>query len=176
VYENRRVLPRTYLTDTIAVLKGDEALRAIRSGMDLTRTAIVEEPLPDGELPERVSGPPGTAHIARYRDHQVVVETESDGRRLLVLSDVYYPGWRARIDGSDAPVRVVNAAFRGVSVPAGKHRVEFTYEPASFRYGAIASLLGVGLLTLMVVLRPRGRGSEIYRAAAAGETKKSWMI
>jgi hypothetical protein len=150
VYQNRAVRPRAFLVDSIEIRKGDDALRAIRDGMDLTRTAILEAPLPVDQQPERAAESVGSAHIPHYADHTVVVETDATGRRLLVLTDLYYPGWTATVDGAAAPIHVANAAFRGVSVPAGRHRVEFTYRPRSVRYGGALSLVGLSILLAMV--------------------------
>ena len=62
-------------------------------------------------------------------------------RSLLVLTDVHFPGWKATVDGRTAPIERVDYLLRGVVVPPGAHRVEFTYEPTSFRAGWIISLL-----------------------------------
>ncbi len=156
VYQNQRVQARATLADSVVVRAGDDALRAIRSGIDLTRTAIVDAPLAALEQPDPTRGEVGSARISYYGNHRVTVETEADGRRLLVLRDVYYPGWVATIDGAPTPIRLANAAFRAVSVPAGRHRVDFVYQPASFRYGVVGSAVGVAVVMAMV-LRPRRR-------------------
>ena len=52
-----------------------------------------------------------------------------DARSLLVLTDVHYPGWKATVDGEPAQIERVDYLLRGVRVPAGSHRVEFSYEP-----------------------------------------------
>jgi uncharacterized membrane protein YfhO len=64
----------------------------------------------------------------------------------LILDDTYYPGWKATVDGHDAPIHPANVAFRAVSVPAGDHTVRFSYEPASVRIGVLLSLLGIATL------------------------------
>jgi uncharacterized membrane protein YfhO len=60
-----------------------------------------------------------------------------------VLTDVYFPGWKATVDGHEAPIQQVDYLLRGVRVPAGAHTVEFRYEPASFTAGWIVSLLAL---------------------------------
>jgi uncharacterized membrane protein YfhO len=74
------------------------------------------------------------------------VTTPSDG--LLVLSEVYYPGWQATVNGQATAVLRVDYILRGVPIPAGEHDVEFNYRPATFRGGAVIS--GATLFALAV--------------------------
>jgi len=150
VYQNLKVRPRAFLADRVTVQQGAAALRAIRDGaFDASREAIVGAPLDASSQPEAAAGSPGLATVRGYDDARVAIETEADGRRLLVLTDVFYPGWTARIDGAAAPIHRVNYAFRGVTVPAGRHLVEFRYEPRSFKVGAALSALGVVLVGVL---------------------------
>jgi uncharacterized membrane protein YfhO len=59
----------------------------------------------------------------------------------LVLSDTFYPGWRAFVDGRRAEIVPADHAFRAVYVPVGQHVVEFRYQPGSLQFGAILSAL-----------------------------------
>ncbi len=75
----------------------------------------------------------------------VTVHTSRDG--WLVLSDVWYPGWQANVDGITVPVEKADYLFRAVAVPAGEHLVRFTYRPLTFYLGGVISLIaGIGLL------------------------------
>jgi uncharacterized membrane protein YfhO len=66
----------------------------------------------------------------------------------LVLSEVYYPGWRAWVDGEEAPVLRANYAFRAVAVSAGNHTVRLVFEPALWRWGLV--LAGATVAVLVV--------------------------
>jgi uncharacterized membrane protein YfhO len=61
----------------------------------------------------------------------------------LVLSDVYYPAWQARVDGSPAHVEVADEALRAVAVPPGDHSVVFVYDSPALAIGATISALTV---------------------------------
>jgi len=77
-----------------------------------------------------------------------------------VLSDVYYPGWTATIDGQPTTLYPANFAFRAVLVPPGEHHVAFTFEPIMWRVGLAISALTLGGLVCYGVLawrRRRGR-------------------
>ncbi|MDR3620787.1 MAG: hypothetical protein P4L85_15655 [Paludisphaera borealis] len=77
---------------------------------------------------------------------------------VVVLADVYYPGWKLTIDGAPAPIYRVNRMMRGAAVKAGVSKLVYTYEPASFRLGGFITLAGLGvsaLLAAFVAWRPR---------------------
>ena len=66
------------------------------------------------------------------------------------LADTYYVGWRAFVDGAEAPILRANHAFKAVQIGPGRHVVRFVFEPQSFRLGAMLS--GVGLALVVVLL------------------------
>lgn len=73
---------------------------------------------------------------------------------MVVVSDTYFPGWRARVDGKAAEIYEVNGAMRAVLVPGGLHTVTMRYRPASVIWGGALTLLGIlGALALWVVAR-----------------------
>jgi len=74
------------------------------------------------------------------------LKVEAKNPALLVVSDLYYPGWKAFLDGKDWPIFRTDCLFRGVLVPAGKHQVLFEYHPLSFIIGEI--LFGITVVTL----------------------------
>ena len=76
---------------------------------------------------------------------------------VLVLPDVYFPGWTATVNGEDRTVYATDGAFRGVVVPKGASRVEFRYEPRAFRIGTTfgAAALAVFLAAGVVSIRRR---------------------
>ena len=151
VYANQDALPRTFLVGGQHVVPGeDEALRAVTApGFDGRRVAITERPV-EG-LPRDAAAPsPGEARIVAYEHEHAVVDATARRPSLLVLTDLHFPGWKARVDGRDAPLERVDYLLRGVMVPPGRHRVEFLYEPASWTIARSITL--AGLLALAVAL------------------------
>jgi uncharacterized membrane protein YfhO len=96
--------------------------------------ALVREPVP-------VSGasPTSSARIVDYQPEHIAIDVDASSNGLLVLSEVVYPGWRATVDGVETPILQADVALRAVSVPAGRHRVEMVFQPASVTIGQIAS-------------------------------------
>jgi hypothetical protein len=91
------------------------------------------------------------ARLSEDRPERVTIEVASDAPGILVLLDLYYPGWTASVDGRRSELLRANGVFRAVALPAGSHRVVFQYRPVSFYAGAAvasAAWLAVLLLSL----------------------------
>jgi hypothetical protein len=159
VYRNERVFPRAFLVSRVRSVPAAEGLGLMAKGaVDLRREAVLSEPLDADEQPEP-SDPDrtGDARVARYASTEVVIETDAPGRRLLVLSDHFYPGWAAYVDGRAVPIRRAYHALRAVAVPAGRHSVRFVYEARIVWTGA--ALSGVALVvTIGLLLIPARAG------------------
>jgi uncharacterized membrane protein YfhO len=65
------------------------------------------------------------ANIIDYTSDKVVLKTQNRGLGFLVLTDVIFPSWRAKVDGKETPVYTTDYTFRGIVVPKGVHIVEF---------------------------------------------------
>ncbi|MCB8822687.1 YfhO family protein [Microvirga rosea] len=70
--------------------------------------------------------------IVSYQRNSVSIDLETVEAGVLVLHDVYYPGWEVTVDGERKPLLRANLLFRGVEIPAGRHRVEFNFRPISY--------------------------------------------
>ncbi len=84
---------------------------------------------------------PGLSHVAivNYADSLVEIDVDAPKAGIVVLHDLFYPGWEARVDGHKEPVLRANILFRGVEVPAGHHRVAFSFHPLSLTNLAAAA-------------------------------------
>jgi membrane protein YfhO len=103
----------------------------------------------------------GTARVMEYGPNSLRVHTAADADSWLVLSDTYYPGWTATVDGEPVSVMRGDVLFRVVPVPGGEHDVEFRFEPASVRIGLLISL--GALLVLLAGLLLGGRAAASSR-------------
>ena len=101
-------------------------------------------------LPRAWFSTDGKVTIRRYEPSLVELDVNSSERGMVVLSDTYYPGWVARVDGRNASVERVHDALRGIPVEGGNHTVILTYEPISFRLGLAGS--GLGIIVIVCVM------------------------
>ncbi|MBC7262844.1 MAG: YfhO family protein [Chloroflexi bacterium] len=159
VYENRAYLPRGYMVHRADVLPDSAALaRVADDDFDPSAVVVVSEPIAEGPLQGDPTGIASSARLMLDEPCAVEFEIEAAAPGLLVLSDNYYPGWQAYLDGGRVHIYRANYAFRAVYVPEGQHKVTFRFESYSFRLGVLVSLLALltALLALMVWARQRG--------------------
>jgi hypothetical protein len=108
IYRNEDVLPRAYTVP---------ASRVLMEGGRLY--------LPDSLQADAV----GDVTVTHYGETRVVLQTNVDEPAYLILADLYYPGWRATVDGHATPILPADGVFRAVHLPAGRHSIEFTFRP-----------------------------------------------
>ena len=97
----------------------------------------------------------GKAEIESYKPLNVQLKTDSPEAKFLVLTDNYYNGWKAQVDGRDSEILKANSTFRAVRVESGQHNVEFYYDSNVFKMGVLISL--AGLLSLFFITKYSNR-------------------
>jgi len=85
----------------------------------------------------------GTATIETYTPTDISIRSNTQGNQLLVLTDTFYPGWIATVDGNTTPIYKTNFAFRSIVVPGGNHLIRFSFDPLSFRIGMVLSCISL---------------------------------
>ena len=165
VYENPGFLPRAWLAAQVEVKKDfNEMVPLLRDpSFDPYLVAYVEQPLGDlrALTPQApVANQPAsssaadrgtaTAVFARESPNRFRVETHSLMPKLLVISQNWYPGWKARINGQSRPVERVNGTLMGVQIDAGASQVEFAYRPTVFFWALGMTVAALGVLAFSV--------------------------
>jgi hypothetical protein len=163
IYENVEALPRALCVGSAhGVASDDEALTYMqRPEFDPGREVVINNSQQSSVASDRaISSPQSTVnsvacHLVTYEPERVVVETNVATDGYLLLTDAYYPGWTATVDGQPAAIERADILFRAVKMPAGQHHIEMRYEPRSFEIGAVASvgawlvLMGAGIFSLV---------------------------
>jgi len=91
--------------------------------------------------------------VIEENPNRLVLNVEAREAGWLVMSDVWYPGWRASVDGDSTPLLRANYLFRAAFVPAGSHQLVLAYHPASFYLGASISLFSIVVLFFLLMRR-----------------------
>lgn len=148
IYENTQAAPRAFLTADYLVLpnKKDIIPAFYNKNFNEKEKIILEENPNLQKSKMRIK----KVKLITYEPNLVRFNTSSDAEALLFLSDAYYPGWKASIDGKPTKIFIADYAFRAVKVPKGEHIVEFYYFPESFKNGLILS--GVAFIGLLVLI------------------------
>jgi len=145
LYENLTVLPRFFMVTGVRQASLVEAEELIRKGeIDLHRTALTDQAvkLP----PEDGDAAAATVRTLRYEPDSLELDVATSRTSFLVLSESFYPGWEAWIDDRGSEVYRADMAFRGLVVPAGRHRVRMQFHP-----GILLISLGVSMLTSVLL-------------------------
>jgi hypothetical protein len=132
VWLNSRALPRAlFLHEAMVVPDHDAAFAALFSGIDFSRTLILEAPA--------ANRPPGqgqaTIGLAVYELNRVVIDVATEAPGWLFLGDMHHPGWQVRVNGESADLLRANYAFRAVALEAGSHSVVMDFRPKGWQVG-----------------------------------------
>jgi hypothetical protein len=178
VYRHTKALPHAYLVGDYRVVKDPKKrLHYLKSrGFDPRRQVLLEEEPGSRFAPGRQSAGE-EVKIVSYRSEEVQIQLGDHQGGFLVLSDTYYPGWKAYVDGQEQHILQANHVFRAVEVPQGARQVVFNYKPDSFVQGAWMS---AGTLVIWVLLVFWGRGHPCWKKARSVETAahgfKVWTL
>ncbi|MBI4279716.1 MAG: YfhO family protein [Armatimonadetes bacterium] len=159
LYDNPRALPRASLVTRAVVADRGFMLAYMRSPAFDPRTTVVLEEIPPEPAGVRIPGISQQVSERVLSTNLIVFRVRTPGPAWLVVSDAYYPGWRAQIDGKPVRILRANYAFRAVIVEPGDHEVAFTYWPAGLWVAALVSGLGLavwGGLAWRLSATPRG--------------------
>lgn len=158
LFENLRVLPRFFLVSKVRQVASDREARDLveRREVDLHDTAVTARAV--AGISESAAGTGGTVRVIDYRADSLDLSVRTPQAAFLVLSESFYPGWRAWVDGGAVETIRTDIAFRGLVVPAGSHRVAMRFQPAilpvSLAISLATALLLGGLAAWPRIKRP----------------------
>jgi Bacterial membrane protein YfhO len=141
VYRNSAAFPRAWAVHKLLQARdADEVDKVMVQGFSQMRNQAVML----GKPP--VPGPCDGRDWIDLLEHgadRILIRANMSCPGMVILSDTYFPGWRARVDGKAAEIYEVNGAMRGVMVPGGLHTLTMRYRPASVIWGALLTLAGI---------------------------------
>jgi len=135
-------------------------MRSASGEVDVAREVLLERD-PSPRPPPGERSPILVARLAEDRPERVVAEVATNTAGLLVLTDLFYPGWVAEEEGRRLEILRADGLFRAVALPAGSHRVTFLYRPTAFTIGA-----GISVAALLTMLLLAYQGEPIRAGRA----------
>jgi hypothetical protein len=152
VYQVGDPLPAAWLVAELLVADDARALELLDAEAFSPRaTAIAPTAIEGLSLGERTS-PQGSVQVVEAQPEGWVLEVSAATDGLLVISQLFYPGWQARVDGTEVPIHRVDYLLQGVAVPAGDHRVELGYHLSPLP-GIVTGMTLLGCLLVLAFRR-----------------------
>jgi hypothetical protein len=152
-------LPRARLVGEAVVVSEERTMATILDpeAYDPAFQVVLNE-----EPPIELGGPGVQGSVAwlERTPNLLALDVTSSAPALLVLSENWFPAWRATVDGTSAPVMRADHSLRAVPVPEGTHRVELRYESALLRWSLVVSLAALVVLAVCVAAGLRRRGAQ----------------
>ncbi len=160
VYENPNAYPRAWVVHEAIVEPSSERLVERRDSpeIDLHRQALLGAGLQTALEPP-VEGASENVAFRSYGASRMELSVRAESQGLLVLSEIFYPGWRATVNGAAQRIYKVDGGLRGVVVPIGESRVVLSYTPWSVYAGAFLTLgTFLGVLAAFTLRRRESQG------------------
>jgi hypothetical protein len=155
VYENEKALPRAFVVGQVRVISDEEKILSELALFDPKKSAILEArpswTLDDPSLFQE-------AEVTFYSPNKIVVQANLSTPGLLVLSEMWYPGWRAYDNGREVKIHRADYLLRSVYLEEGRHTVEFAYDPLSLKTGrwvSAGAVLGLAVYIVSTIRRRR---------------------
>ena len=140
-----------WFVDTAMVVNSPDEEIAALAKVDLRTVAVVDQRFAD-QLTRIGQDGESAIQLTDYQPNHLTYQTESANDRLAVFSEIYFAnGWNAYLDGVKAPYLRANYILRAMNIPAGKHTIDFKFEPAVWKVGEPISLVASLILILLML-------------------------
>lgn len=160
LYASRGALGRAFFVDRVASASSEADAAAKVLAGDLRRVAVVEGP-PELARDEPPRGDGDSVRVTEQRDGVLALQVRADADRLLVVSEIAHPGWRATVDGASAALWPADVALMALRVPKGEHEVRIEHRPLHLAPSLAASgVCAVAVMGLAVAAAMRARRSR----------------
>ncbi len=157
IYENPNVFPRAFIVHRYQVASSFEEAQDIlkNPNFNLREKVILEGSLPEigvNALEQTPLADSSTAKIECYEPDRVFIKAFAEHPEILILTDTFYPGWEAHVDGVPTTIYRVDGLVRAVYLSKGEHTVEFIYFPESFKIGLTISVISAITLIMLLLI------------------------
>jgi hypothetical protein len=159
IFENKHALPRVFAVPASGIEVVSEpaaAFERIRNTSFGPETSVILSEVPASQtLPTEAVATPFTSKVemADFQVNHISLRVTTSSTAALVLSQIWFPGWKATVDGDEVPVLRADGALTGVLLPAGSHDVRFVFRPLSFTIGAFITILTVLVVVALIITR-----------------------
>jgi hypothetical protein len=158
---NPAAFGEAWFVDTAVVVNSPDEEIAELGKLDLRKAAVVDKRFKDQLTQIDWHGDAGIK-LTDYKPNHLTYQTESGGSSLAVFSEIYYAnGWNAYLDGVKSPYLRANYILRAMKIPAGRHTIDFKFEPAVWKVGEPISMVA-SLILILLILTMLGMEARKY--------------
>ena len=144
---NPYALGNAWFVDEVKYVgNANEEIEAIH-GLEPSQVAVVDKKF-ESVVKSVPSDSTATIELVAYEPNYLKYEVNSEKGGTVVFSEIYYPGWQSTVDGEEVPHGRADYILRAMNVPAGKHVVEFRFDPKSLHLTETIAFVALGLLAL----------------------------
>ena len=158
-----------FVNEIKMVANADEELQTVEK-FDPLQTAIIDKRFESSiKGISQVADSTASIRLLSYEPNTLSYESSASSQRLAVFSEIFYqPGWSATIDGKEAEILRVNYVLRAMNIPAGQHKIEFKFQPASYFAGEKVAMVASLIILLLLGLALFFEFKKIRDTAAHG--------
>ncbi len=158
LYQNKNTLPRAYIVPNAIIQNRDLILDTIKSeDYDPKKYIILEKEI---DKPLKNDADFKEVEISLYSPNKIELDLNMDKPGFLMLSEIWYPGWKAFDNGKETEIFRSNYLFRSIYLEEGNHKLIFSFEPQSYRLGKIISTITLIAVLFLLVFQFLIRGSK----------------
>ncbi len=148
--ENQKAFGHFRLYNDFKVMNPEEQKINMQSATDDLSVTVLLDAQPSLDI-AKTSAPSGAVKCTKYESNEITCEVKTPNNTILVFSEIWYPAWKAYIDGKETDIFRANYSLRAVEIPSGIHTVEMKYESSAFKAGGTISLITLILTILGIV-------------------------
>jgi uncharacterized membrane protein YfhO len=150
IYLNTQNLPRAFVVHNYRFIDDEsETLKSLLT-FNSSREAILQndvtEEMKYSRLKEKTT-------IISFEPDEIIVQTNLSSPGILVLSEIWYPGWKAYDNGKPSEILRANYLLRGIYLDEGLHKVKFLYDPVSLKMGGSITIISLILISTFILIR-----------------------
>ncbi|MEW6087959.1 MAG: YfhO family protein [bacterium] len=155
IYQNLANLPRSFLYNKVEVIKNKEEIfnKINQNNFNCIERLIINEDF--NEKLDDLTFKGNEAKIINFSPNRINIEVEAPGDCMLFLSEIYYPEWKAKVDGNEAKIYNAFGVFRAVYLPKGYHKIEFWYSAKIFYIGLFITIITAAGVLIMILSNNR---------------------
>jgi hypothetical protein len=151
IYENMNVLPRAFVIYNVSVKSKNDIINELKNeSFNPTNALLINKNIDNLPQSNKTYEP---VEISKYSPNEIILQTNTTEPGFLVLSEVYYPDWKAYVDGEQKEVYRAYNALRAIKLDEGLHTIKFACYSSSLNTGTKITIITIAFLILIILIK-----------------------